>query len=319
MIFIPRKLTHNEFIKKFHEKNSNANNIDILEQYIVSSKKIKCKCKICGYIWRVLPRDLLHKNVGCVECFNKRRGDNRQKTHEEFIKELAEKNPNIEVMDKYTNVFVDIECKCKICNHIWKVKPYSVLQKHGCPMCANKHRNDSNRKTHEKFIKELTEKNSDIEVLEKYTNRTTKILCKCKIDGYEWEVTPASLLQGTGCPSCNSSKGEKKIKDFLNKINQSFIYDEPYFKDLYGVNNGLLRPDFIIEDKKIWIEYDGKGHFEPINWKGQNQDIVEYNFKIAKYHDELKNKYAKENGWKLIRIPYWDFDNIEEILNKEFL
>ena len=85
------------------------------------------------------------------------------------------------------------------------------------------------------------------------------------------------------------------------------------------MNNGLLRPDFIIEDKKIWIEYDGKGHFEPINWKGQNQDIVKYNFKIAKYHDELKNKYAKENGWKLIRIPYWDFYNIEEILNKEFL
>ena len=26
---------------------------------------------------------------------------------------------------------------------------------------------------------------------------------------------------------------------------------------------------------------------------------------------------AKENDWRLIRIPYWDFDRIEEILNKE--
>ena len=30
-----------------------------------------------------------------------------------------------------------------------------------------------------------------------------------------------------------------------------------------------------------------------------------------------ENIRAKENDWKLIRIPYWDFDRIEEILNKE--
>ena len=33
--------------------------------------------------------------------------------------------------------------------------------------------------------------------------------------------------------------------------------------------------------------------------------------------DEIKNKYAKENNYKLIRIRYDDFDKIEEILNKE--
>ena len=34
-------------------------------------------------------------------------------------------------------------------------------------------------------------------------------------------------------------------------------------------------------------------------------------------NDKIKNKYAKKHSWKLIRIPYWEFDNIETILNKE--
>lgn len=28
-------------------------------------------------------------------------------------------------------------------------------------------------------------------------------------------------------------------------------------------------------------------------------------------------QYCKEHGIKLIEIPYWDYDNIETILNKE--
>ena len=39
---MPRKLTHNEFIKKFHEKNSNANNIDILEYEEINKKHSIC-------------------------------------------------------------------------------------------------------------------------------------------------------------------------------------------------------------------------------------------------------------------------------------
>ena len=33
-------------------------------------------------------------------------------------------------------------------------------------------------------------------------------------------------------------------------------------------------------------------------------------------NDEIKNKYCKDNNITLIRIPYWDFDNIENILKE---
>lgn len=31
----------------------------------------------------------------------------------------------------------------------------------------------------------------------------------------------------------------------------------------------------------------------------------------------MKNDYARKKGYKLIRIPYWEFNNIENILKEE--
>ena len=36
-----------------------------------------------------------------------------------------------------------------------------------------------------------------------------------------------------------------------------------------------------------------------------------------KHIDTIKTKYCEDNNIKLIRIPYWEFDNIENILIKE--
>ena len=30
-----------------------------------------------------------------------------------------------------------------------------------------------------------------------------------------------------------------------------------------------------------------------------------------------KKEFAKNNNYKLLEIPYWEYDRIEEILNKE--
>lgn len=84
----------------------------------------------------------------------------------------------------------------------------------------------------------------------------------------------------------------------------SFIKDKEYFKELKSKKGKPLRPDFILPDHKIWIEYDGEFHYKDIMGELKKQQ----------YHDKLKDEYAKKNGWEMIRIPYWDFDKIEEIL-----
>ena len=136
------------------------------------------------------------------------------------------------------------------------------------------------------------------------------MLLQCP-SGHDFKLTFDRLKnQECRCPICNVSKGEQKIINWLEENDVKFIYNKEYFKNLLGVRGGLLRPDFIIENKGIWIEYDGEFHFDKY-YGGQN-------FEVMIMNDNIKRRYAKENGWKLIRIPYWEFDNIEEILEYEF-
>ena len=60
------------------------------------------------------------------------------------------------------------------------------------------------RKTHEEYVQEMSIINPNIDVIEEYINSDTKILHKCKIDGYEWYAYPTHMVRGHGCPVCSN-------------------------------------------------------------------------------------------------------------------
>ena len=293
-----RKLTHEEFLEKFYKQNKNAENIEILGEYVKNNIKIKVRCKIDGYEWEVKPNNLLN-NQGCPKCYG-----NIKKTTEEFKREMKEINKNIEVLGEYINDKTKIKCRCKKDGYEWEARPNSLLNGQGCPKCYG-----NIRKTTEEFINELKEVNGDIEVLGEYVNNKTKIKCRCRVDGYIWEMTPNNLLNNQGCPKCNESKGEKAVAKYLDSRN--IKYESQYkFNDCKSKTK--LPFDFYIPSKNIVIEYDGRQHFELIDYFGGFNSFVE-----GKIRDTIKTIYCKENNIKLIRIAYWDFDNIEKILEKE--
>ena len=141
----------------------------------------------------------------------------------------------------------------------------------------------------------------------KSSNKKYKFVCYECLKEFKSSITHVN--KGTWCPECSKSKGEIKIKIWLNYNGIMYIHDEPYFKDLLSDKGNPLRPDFILPDYKIWIEYDGEFHYK--------ETSIKNNLEKQKYHDKSKDEYAKKHGWKLIRIPYWEFDNIENILEKE--
>ena len=145
-------------------------------------------------------------------------------------------------------------------------------------------------------------------------HRSYKFICE-KCDE-EFEKRLDSLNQadsGVVCHKCNGSQGETRIIRWSDKNNKTYIHDEYYFNDLLGIKNSLLRPDFIYPQEKIWIEYDGAQHDE---WQEgwQSKD----NFITLQANDKVKDLYAREHGWKLIRIKAKDFNNIEFILEDIF-
>ena len=48
-----------------------------------------------------------------------------------------------------------------------------------------------------------------------------------------------------------------------------------------------------------------------------SEEEVLKQFEIIKTRDEIKNTYCKEHNINLLRIPYWDFENIENILKSQ--
>lgn len=60
------------------------------------------------------------------------------------------------------------------------------------------------------------------------------------------------------------------------------------------------------------IEYDGEQHYKLNEYFGGQKY-----FDILKRHDEIKNEYCKENNIKLLRIPYWEFNNIAKNIANE--
>lgn len=298
------KLTHEEFMEKFNKQNTHAKDIEILGTYINNHTKILCRCKIDGYEWTPVADSLL-QGCGCPKCVG-----TAKLTQKEFINKLHQINPNIEVLGTYVNAQTKINCRCKIDGYKWEAKPGNLLNGHGCPQCVVI--------TPEKFIQRFNKLNpctQDIELLGDYMGALNKIKCKCKIDGYEWEAAPSNLLRGTGCPKCNTSKGEKRIAQYLDNLCIDYLYNTGYFKNLISVNGRPLRPDFIIPSLKIWIEFDGQQHFEPVDFTGaMSEQQLQEQFKIVLENDQIKNQYAKANNWILVRIPYWDYDNIEQIL-----
>lgn len=238
----------------------------------------------------------------------------RKKTHEEFIEGMKIKNPKIEILGEYTNNKIKIKCKCLVDNYIWDVRPDDLLKGHGCPKCGG-----VLRRTTKEFIEEMKIKNPNIEILGKYINNKTKIKCRCLIDGCIWETVPKSILSGCGCPKCKSSKGEAIIENYCK--NNYLKYISQYKTDKCIYKRSLPFDFALFNNKKIIaiVEFQGKQHYEPVDFAGKGEEWAKTQFRIIQKKDQIKREYCFCNNIPLIEIPYWIEDAevyLEEQINR---
>lgn len=126
-----------------------------------------------------------------------------------------------------------------------------------------------------------------------YKNTNEKIKIICPIHG-EFEQRPKHHYNGSGCPICRESKGERDVRKSLEEKNISFIkqYRFPDCKD-----KRTLPFDFYLPELNTCIEYDGEQHF-----KSKEQWGGESGFIDRQRKDEIKNEYCIKNNIKLIRL-----------------
>jgi hypothetical protein len=217
----------------------------------------------------------------------------------------------------------NIGVTCTICNNNWYTSWHEIYAGKGCPVCAiringerSQVRNvsdDNNLKNLYPIIAQDWDYSKNSRYPEKCTsNSTYKAFWKCFKCNYEWKSTIWSRTHGSRCPSCSTlSKGEDKIENYL-KLN-NIRYTKQY-RTYECINKNPLPFDFAIWINNLFylLEYQGSIHFIPVEIFGGEEQLIE-----VKKRDKIKKEYCLNNNVSFIEINYLDFDNIENILEKE--
>ncbi|ARM66245.1 hypothetical protein AM2_117 [Lactococcus phage AM2] len=271
----------------------------LLGNYANAKTKMLVKHILCQNEYKVTWK-AFQQGTRCPKCSSKEKLNN-----EEIDKRMHELIGGEYVrIGKYINSGTKILVKHSLCENTYEVRWNSFQQGARCPKCFGL-KKLSNEEI-DKVMFELV----GIEYIRisRYLNAKTKISIKHNTCGNEYDVKWNDFHQGSRCPKCNESKGEKKISDILNSLGIKYTSQKRFPECKY---KNTLPFDFYIHNKKskLLIEFDGRQHFESIEYFG-GEDVL----KETQLRDKIKNDFAKEKDIPLLRIPYIDFENIEQIL-----
>lgn len=254
----------------------------------------------------------INSGQGCKYCGFESRGILHRSDEEKFRKLVESKGliycganyDNDDTVWKKANL--EVICPKHINKGVQIMKYHNLLHSSGkCVYCIGQGR------TQEDLQSELDEIGLAVTILN-YINYSEPIIVRCNICGYEWETSGVNLTQGHRCPNCCKSKFEIEVQSILEKHNLSYK-SQKWFSDCRDINP--LPFDFYLLNKNILIEADGEGHYIPIRRSSTMTDEeAQRNLEKVQYHDKLKTEYCKKNNIHLIRIPYWERNNLENYI-----
>lgn len=303
-----------EKIKKLY-----SNDISILDNsYIDTKHKASFICNKHKKEFSAFLTNVLQGN--CASCELCKSENKREIDLSKVIPKIH--NKQIEITGHHmikNHVYIDF--KCLNCNNNFSQRKDSIVYKDNnidCPYCGIKKTKQiingtwsAIKKTTEIYKQEVYNLvGEEYSVLEEYKGALTPMKMRHNICGNIWEIKPNNFLSGNRrCPYCASSKGEKKIEEYLNKNNIPYESQKRY-DDLLGLKNGSLSYDFYLPQYNTLIEYQGAQHSHSVIFFGGEES-----FKTQKEHDRRKREYAILHNINLLEIWYYDFNNIEDILN----
>lgn len=271
-------------------------------KYVKNDIKVTLICHIHGE-FEITPNAHLN-GQGCKKCGIERVHNAQRKTKERFIEEAkkihGDKYDYSKVEYKNTNDKVCIICPKH--GEFWQ-SPLKHLYGRGCRKCGREFAAQLQSLTTETFIekaKKIHGNKYDYSKTE-YRGYEEKVKIICPIHG-EFEQTPDSHLQGSGCRQCSSrlSKNEDEIYNFIGDL----IGKENVLKSVRDILRNHSEIDIFIPSKNIGIEYNG------CRWHSEQ-------FGKGKYYHLNKTDECYKNGIRLIQIFEDEYiDKKELILNK---
>lgn len=282
---------------------------ELLTEYkedICIDDKVKIKCH-CGNIFDVRFADFRRRKI--KQC-NKCSGITEVDIH--YVRDFVKNNSNCDLLsDTYNNMYDKLDFRCE-CGEVFTTTflAFKFGNQRQCKKCGYLITASKTKLNYEE-VKLRIESNGNKLLSKEYINNGDKLKINCKC-GRVFHRSLNNYMNGSDCCDyCNKSKGEKEIYRFLEKYNILFKQQET-FEGCKGKRK-LLPFDFSIysNDALLFlIEYQGEQHYRYVPQFHRNQK----GFEKQLDYDNRKREYCKDNNIELLEIPYWNFDNIEDIL-----
>lgn len=264
-------------------------------------QKCVCECE-CGNTTLANLNDLItghKKSCGCIRT-------NALEKYNHLIGQKINKWTVLELKNNKKCCYATCICEC---GTVKDINVYNLInnQTKDCG-CGRK------KMLSETKCKDLTgQRFGKLFVIEKLpeSNKFNRVQYKCKCDcGNEIIVPSNSLVSGhTISCGCVNSYYNMYIDKILDKFH--VVHKPEHTVNIKGHN---LRFDFYLPEYNSFIEYDGEQHYMPINFGKWNDEELNEHFQKTQTYDQLKNEYCDQNNINLLRIPYWEKQNIEEII-----
>lgn len=302
------KMTLDLFIRKANKVHGNKYTYS-KAVWKGNKTEVVITCPVHGDFVQI-PKNHLHGN-GCKECAKLTMGSERLSL-ERFLEKAKEAHGaryDYSLIKKIKNNRQKLPIICKKHGVFMQSAHAHLDAKSGCPYCKH----PSLPVPLEDFIRRAREKHGEKYDYSKvsYEKLTNKVIITCRDCGYQFLQSAANHLRGAGCPHCCQSKGERTVRLALERMGVTFREQEPFYSPIAPNKKHVFKVDFYVPEKRLIIEYNGQYHYRGpyINHEGRLKDHPG--------RDKALRVFCEEEHYNLLEIPYWDFDRIEEILEKE--
>ena len=197
------------------------------------------------------------------------------------------------------------EILCLKCHNTFDVSEGNLDRGDRCPFCSH-HKiivGKTDLWTTNPEVAKMLKNKEDGYKYAAYSNKAVEFVCNNCGQGVGKKIIASVTQRGLGCQFCGRGRSypNKFMYNLLKSLDVAFemekrfdwcifpSYDKSYMS--FGIY------DFVVEEKKLILEMDGGlGHGHYVIKTGY------YSLEDTIYRDEIKDKLAIENGYKVIRI-----------------
>lgn len=305
------KITTEEFIEK--AKTIHGDKYDYSKtKYVNAKTKICIICPEHGEFWK-LPYVHL-KGQRCTLCSNRKLGDKKRRTVEEFITKAKEVHGDRYDYSKvnYINTHTKVCIICPEHGEFWQEPNVHINQRCGCPYCFGKIKSSK-----EEFIRKAKEVHGDKYDYSKveYVNAHTKVCIICPEHGEFWQ-TPNGHLSGKGCENCHYTTKPYKF-NLLEEFESEYAFKAFLENNDVNILYVILRN---VEPKFEPIKGDIEKALKNIELKDPIQALEEKYTKDDKEETEETSTDKKEEVTTTIDITNVDLDDenaVNDVIGNE--